>query len=85
MTLTEARKGQIALALLKLTMLREGIHLHPQNLRSKVGKAVQDLNELNPGLDLSFDEAVELFHEFVQFASDEAFKPSKKDLRLQTK
>lgn len=81
---TGERKGQIALAVLKLKTLRDGIKLHPNDLRSETGNTVKQLNELDPSLNLTLDEALKLYREFVDLASEAAFKQSKKDLALST-
>ncbi|MGE5298104.1 MAG: hypothetical protein ACM3KM_03000 [Acidobacteriaceae bacterium] len=76
--LTDERRGQIALASLHYKLLKEGMNLHPQNLRSQMGNLVNELNKQNPTLNLTQDEANEFLFDLAMFLTNEAFRPNRK-------
>lgn len=77
----EIRKGQIALAVLKRRYLKEGINLHPQDLRSQTGNYVKELNELFPDLNLTRREAYEFLAELIDYLMKETIKSPKETVR----
>lgn len=71
----EIRKGRIALAHLKFQLLKDGINLQPQELRSMVGRRVDQLNVVDPTLNLTFEEGMDFVKELVSFLGSKAFQP----------
>jgi hypothetical protein len=76
----DPRKGQIALAAVRNMVIKDGIRLHPQNLRSGIGNKVKELNEIDPELKLTTEEAREFARELVDYAVEATFGPSDYDV-----
>lgn len=78
------RRGELALAFLKVLKLEEGIELHPQKLRSSIGNEVKKLNDLFPGLNVTDAEAKDLVREIGEFLLEETVKPNREERRQST-
>jgi hypothetical protein len=69
----ELRQGRIALANLKLHCVEKGLKLD-QDMMSRIGTRIKLLNQIDPTLNLQFDEAVEFVRELVDFTRDRTLR-----------
>lgn len=63
----EARKGEIALAMLRHLKKKEGINLNPSNMKRGLGNLSKELN-------ISIEELTEFAREEAQAILNECFK-----------
>jgi len=69
MTVSEERKGQIALIILKRDIKSKQIYLNPQDLKRKIGSAAKELKDEG----VTKEEMLSMYEEFVREAVDEMF------------
>lgn len=67
------RRGRILFAHYIELKRKEGLLIHPQNLRTEAGRLSKDLNDQYPGLNTTLDEIIEIFGETAETLFEETF------------
>lgn len=68
------RRAKILFAYYLSQKRKEGIEIHPSQTRADVGQIIRDLNDQNPGLNVTLDEGMEIVEEAAAIVYEETFR-----------